>query len=60
MIKIYRELHVKYPLFLSDFNGSYISRHIFEKYSNIIFNENLLIGNQIFLYGRSGGRGTDG
>jgi len=31
-------LHVKYPLFLSDFNEA--SRKIFEEYSNITFNEN--------------------
>jgi len=38
MIKMYIGLHVKYPLFLSDFNDTCISRHIFEndKISNFM------------------------
>jgi len=39
-IKISIGLHVKYPLFLSDFNESRIFRQIFVKYSNIKFHEN--------------------
>jgi len=32
MMKIYIGLHVKYTLFLSDFNETLICRQIFEKY----------------------------
>ena len=32
--------HVKHPLFLPDFNETWVSRQDFEKYSNIIFQEN--------------------
>jgi hypothetical protein len=38
---MYTDLHVKYPLFLSDFNENCISKQILEKYSNIKFYENL-------------------
>jgi hypothetical protein len=58
--KIYIGPHVKYPLFLSDFDGTYISRQIFEKYSNIKFNENPLSGSQIVPHGWSDRRRTDG
>jgi len=40
MIKIYIGLHVKYPLFLSDFNETWIFGTIFEKSSNNKFHEN--------------------
>ena len=40
MIKIYISLHVKYPLFLSDFNETWLLYTDFWKYSNIKFNEN--------------------
>jgi len=36
----YIGLHAKCPLFLSGFNGTWISRQIFEKHSNIKFHEN--------------------
>jgi len=38
---------MKSPLIFSDFNGTHISRQIFEKYSNITFNGNPLSGSQI-------------
>jgi len=38
MMKLYVVLHVKCPLFLSDFNETWISRQIFKKYSH--FHEN--------------------
>jgi len=34
---IYINLHVKYPLFLSDINENKSSKQIFEKFSNINF-----------------------
>jgi hypothetical protein len=37
-------LHVKYTVFLSDCNETRTSRHIFEKYLNIKFDENLSSG----------------
>jgi len=40
-------LHVKYLLFLLDFNETGLSGHIFEKYSNIKFHENLFCGSQV-------------
>jgi len=40
-------LHVKYPLFLLDFNETGLSGHIFEKYSNIKFHENLFSESQV-------------
>ena len=33
------DLHVEYPLSFSDFNGNWILRQVFEKYSNIEFNK---------------------
>ena len=39
MIKMYIGLHVKYPLFLSDFNEIWIFSIYFEKYKNIKFHE---------------------
>ena len=45
-------LHVKYPLFLSDFNEKLeFSRQVFEKYSNIKFHENPFSGSQTVLCG---------
>jgi hypothetical protein len=43
--------HVKYPLFLCDFNET-LSRQIFEKYSNTKLNENPSIGNRVLPGGR--------
>jgi len=40
VIKIYISLHVKYPLFLFDFNETWIFLTDFEKISNIKFHEN--------------------
>ena len=40
MIKMYIGLHVKYPLFLLDFNNTLIFLTDFEKYSNTKFQEN--------------------
>ena len=39
------DLHVKYPLFLSDFNDLEFSPYFFEKSSVINFHENLSSGN---------------
>jgi len=41
---MYLCLHVKYLLFLSDFNAG----QIFEKYSNVRFNEILPVGAELF------------
>ena len=49
IIKMYIGLRVKYPLFLSDFNESWI----FEKYSNMKFHENLPSGSRISACGRT-------
>ena len=40
-------LHVKYPLFLSDFHDEF-SRRFFEKYSNIKFYEFRPVGAELF------------
>ena len=47
MIKMYIGLHVKYPLFLSDFTLEF-SRQFFEKYSNIKFHETRPVGAELF------------
>jgi len=39
-------LHVKYSLFLSDFNESWFVRQLFRKYSSMKFHENLSIVSQ--------------
>jgi len=44
--KMYIDLHVKYSLFLSDFNETWIFS-IFKKYSNIKFHENPSSGSQV-------------
>jgi len=55
--KMYIDLHVTYPLFLSDFNGTWIfSRQIFEKFSNIKFHENPSSGSRVVPCGRIDGR----
>ena len=43
-------LHVKYPLFLFDFNEILCSQQIFEKYSNIKFHENPSSGSRVAPY----------
>ena len=50
---MYIGLHVKYPLLLSDFNDTLISRQILEKYSNIKFNENPSSGSRVVSCGRT-------
>ena len=50
---MYADLHVKYQLLLSDFNQTWISRHIFKKYSNTKFHENLSRGSRVISDGRS-------
>jgi len=42
--------HVKYPLFLSDFNETRISWQIFEKYPYIKFHENPSSGSRAVPY----------
>ena len=44
-------LHVKYRLFLSDFNKSWFVRQIFGKYSSMKFHENLSTGSPFVLCG---------
>jgi len=39
--------HIKYPLYLSDFNQTEVSQQIFKKYSNIKFPENPSCGSQV-------------
>jgi hypothetical protein len=46
--KIFTCLHVKYSLFLSDFNETKLYRQVFEKFSNIKFNENPPLGAELF------------
>jgi hypothetical protein len=54
MMKIFVVLHLKYPLFLSDFNETLISRQIFEKYSH--FDENPSSGSGVVSCGLTEGR----
>ena len=53
MIKMCIGFHVKYPKFLSDFNKTFFSRQIFEKYYNIKFHENLVGGSREATCGRT-------
>ena len=55
MIKTYIGLHVKYPLFLSDFNETELSRQIFDRYSNIRFYEILSSGSRAVSCGQTDG-----
>jgi hypothetical protein len=48
-----RSLHVKQPLFLSDFNKTWIFSTEFEKSSNIKFNENPTRGSRVIPRGRT-------
>ena len=50
---MYVGLHVKYPLFLSDFNDTELSRQIFEKFPSIKFNENPSSGSRVVPCGRT-------
>jgi len=56
MIKTSSSLHVKYPLFLSDFVKLEFSRQFCEKYSNIKFLENPSSGSRVAPYGQKDGR----
>jgi hypothetical protein len=56
---MYIGLHVKCPLFLSDFDETLTFRQFFEKYINIKFNENPSNGSPVVPYGQTGGQ-TDG
>ena len=49
-------LHIKYPLFLPDFNETWIFLTYFEKYSNIKYYENPSSGNRVFPCGRTDGQ----
>jgi len=50
---MYIGLHVKYPLFLPDFNEPCVSRHLFEKSLNMKFQENPSNGRQVVSCGRT-------
>jgi len=51
---MYSGLHVKYPLFLSDFNETGIFSTDFEKHSKIKFHEILSNGSRVVQWGRTG------
>jgi hypothetical protein len=53
---MYIGLHVKYPLFSSDFNETSFFRQIFEKYSNTKFHENPSSGSRVVPDGHDEGR----
>ena len=48
-----KSLHVKYPLFLSDFNETSIFSIDFRKSSNITFHQNPSKGSRVVLYGQT-------
>jgi len=50
--KRHTRIHVKYPLFLSDFKLEF-SVHIFEEYSNIKFHENPSSGSRVVPCGQT-------
>ena len=49
-------LHVKYRLFVSDFNETLIFSEVLEKYANIKFHENPSSGNRVVPCGGTDGR----
>jgi hypothetical protein len=53
---MYTGIHVKYPLFLSDFNETCIFLTVFAKYSNTKFHENLLNRRIVVACGQTYGR----
>jgi hypothetical protein len=53
MTKISSHFHVKYPLFLSEFTETWIPQHIFEKYTNIKFNEIPSNGRRVVPWGQT-------
>jgi hypothetical protein len=54
--KVYIGFHVKFPLFLSYFNGAWIFWRNFEKYSNTKFHENPTSGSWVVPCGQTDGR----
>jgi hypothetical protein len=56
MIKMYIDIHIKYPLFLSNFNETKFSRQIFEIYSSIKLHENLSSGSRVGPCRQAGGQ----
>jgi len=54
--KMFVGLHVTYPLFLPDFNETWIFEIDFRKYLNIKFHENSSSGSRVVPCGRAGGR----
>jgi len=56
VIKMYIGLRVKYPLFLSDYNLTCIFSTNYQKYSHVVFNENLSTGIWVVPYGQRDGQ----
>ena len=52
---MYTGLHVKYPSFLSDFNELEFFLQIFEKSSNITFQENSSSASRVIIFGQTDG-----
>jgi hypothetical protein len=50
---MYIGLHVKCPLFLSDFNENGIFSTVFRKHSNIKFNENPFSASRVVTWGQT-------
>ena len=57
--KVYIGFHVKFRLFLSEFNETWILWHSFEEYSYIKFHENPTNGSRVVPCGQTDGQ-TDG
>ena len=57
--KIFIGFHVKYPIFLSDFNETCIFCQIFEQYRNFKFHENPSSGSQVVPFGHWTDRNTE-
>jgi hypothetical protein len=55
---MYMSLHVKYPLFLTDFNETRKFLDRFKKFLNIKFHENPSSGNRVVPCGRTDGQTT--
>jgi len=53
---MYIGVDVKYPLFLSDFNETWIFWQVFEKYSNVKFHEQPSSGSQVVPCGQTEGQ----
>ena len=52
---MYIDLHVKYPLFLSELNEAEFSRQIFGKYSNVEIHKNPSGGSRLVPFGLTDG-----